>query len=93
MNTNAVWISIGVIGQLMFTGRFLIQWIQSERLKKSVVPAAFWYLSIGGAAILLTYAVHQRDPVFILGQSTGLMIYVRNLQLLAKTPAQPVRPS
>lgn len=76
------WVIIGLGGQALFTGRFLVQWLASEREGRSVVPIAFWYLSIGGAVILLAYAIHRRDPVFILGQSMGLAIYLRNLWLI-----------
>ncbi len=78
------WVAFGLFGQLMFTGRFLVQWIASERAKKSVVPLAFWYLSMAGGLILLTYAIYRRDVVFILGQSTGVFIYARNLWLIHK---------
>jgi lipid-A-disaccharide synthase-like uncharacterized protein len=63
-------------------GRFLVQWIASERARRSVIPVAFWYFSIGGAVILFLYAVYRKDPVFILGQSLGLFIYARNLYLI-----------
>jgi lipid-A-disaccharide synthase-like uncharacterized protein len=76
------WVVIGLGGQLMFTARFLVQWIASERVGRSVVPLAFWYLSIGGGLILFAYALYRRDPVFILGQSMGLVIYLRNLWLI-----------
>ena len=76
------WVVIGLTGQLAFTARFLVQWIASERERRSVVPLAFWYLSIAGGGILLAYAIYRRDPVFILGQSTGLLIYLRNLWLI-----------
>ncbi|MCA9063985.1 MAG: lipid-A-disaccharide synthase N-terminal domain-containing protein [Planctomycetaceae bacterium] len=72
------------MGQLLFTGRFLIQWFASEKQGRSVIPTAFWYCSIGGGMTLLAYAVYRRDPVFILGQSTGLLIYVRNLQMILR---------
>ncbi|MGB3315215.1 MAG: lipid-A-disaccharide synthase N-terminal domain-containing protein [Albidovulum sp.] len=78
------WVAFGLFGQLMFTGRFLVQWIASERAKKSVVPLSFWYLSMAGGIILLTYAIYRRDVVFILGQSTGVFIYARNLWLIHK---------
>ena len=80
--TEFWWIVIGLGGQLMFTARFLVQWIASERAKKSVVPVAFWWFSIVGGAVLLSYAIYRKDPVFILGQSMGLFIYVRNLWLI-----------
>ncbi len=76
------WVAFGLFGQLLFTGRFLVQWIASERAKRSVVPIAFWYFSISGGMILLAYAIYRQDPVFILGQSMGLFIYLRNLWLI-----------
>ena len=77
-----VWVIVGLGGQFMFMSRFLVQWIASERAKKSVIPIAFWYFSIGGGLILFTYAVYRGDPVFILGQSLGIFIYARNLWLI-----------
>lgn len=77
-----VWILVGLGGQLVFMARFLVQWIASERARRSVVPVAFWWLSIAGAAILLAYAIWRADPVFILGQSLGFFIYARNLWLI-----------
>ena len=76
------WVAFGLFGQLLFAGRFIIQWIVSEREKRSVVPLAFWYFSIGGAVVLFAYACYRQDPVFILGQSLGIVIYVRNLWLI-----------
>ena len=73
---------VGLIGQGLFTARFLVQWLQSERQGKSVIPVAFWYFSIAGSLILLSYAVWRKDPVFILGQSAGLLIYFRNLHFI-----------
>ena len=73
---------VGFAGQACFTCRFLVQWLVSERQKKSVIPLAFWYFSILGGLMLLSYAIYRRDPVFILGQSTGLMIYLRNLYFI-----------
>jgi lipid-A-disaccharide synthase-like uncharacterized protein len=81
---NTLWLSIGFFGQALFACRFIVQWIASEKRGRSVIPNAFWYLSIGGGAVLLLYAIHQRDPVFILGQSTGVFIYARNLVLLRR---------
>ena len=75
------WIVLGFVAQGLFTMRFLVQWIASERQKKSVVPVAFWYLSVAGGGLLLVYAIYRKDPVFILGQATGLIVYVRNLML------------
>ena len=77
-----IWLVIGLIGQTMFFMRFLVQWIASERKGESVVPVFFWYLSLAGGLILLSYAIHIRDPIFILGQSTGALIYIRNLVLI-----------
>ena len=76
------WLIIGFIGQALFFMRFLVQWIASERKGESVVPVFFWYFSLGGGLVLLAYAIHIRDPIFILGQSTGAFIYVRNLILI-----------
>ncbi|MEM6489525.1 MAG: lipid-A-disaccharide synthase N-terminal domain-containing protein [Pseudomonadota bacterium] len=73
---------VGLGGQCLFMGRFLVQWVVSERAKRSVVPIAFWWLSIAGAAVLLAYAIWRADPVFILGQSLGFFIYARNLWLI-----------
>ena len=81
---ETLWLIIGFTGQLMFTLRFLVQWLTSERARRSIVPIQFWYLSIGGGAILLAYAIHRLDPVFMLGQSTGLFIYLRNLHLITR---------
>lgn len=80
--TEFWWVVIGLGGQLGFTARFLVQWIASERVGRSVVPISFWYLSIGGGTVLFAYAVYRKDPVFILGQSMGLFIYLRNLWLI-----------
>lgn len=82
MTNEQIWITFGLMGQFLFTGRFVVQWLSSEREKKSIIPPAFWFLSIGGAVVLLIYAFHRRDIVFIIGQSSGLLIYVRNLQLI-----------
>ena len=82
--STRLWIAIGFLGQALFTARFLVQWVQSERRGRSVTPVAFWYFSVAGGVVLLLYAVHRRDPVFILGQATGLLIYSRNLWLIAR---------
>ena len=74
-----VWIVIGFAGQFFFFSRFLVQWLASEKEKKSVVPVSFWYFSIAGGAILFFYAIYRRDPVFIAGQAVGLFVYLRNL--------------
>jgi lipid-A-disaccharide synthase-like uncharacterized protein len=80
--TEAIWVAIGLFGQVLFFMRFLLQWIASEKEKRSVVPTSFWWFSIGGAAILLAYAIYRADPVFIVGQSLGFFIYARNLFLI-----------
>lgn len=81
-NMDFVWLAIGFTGQIMFGARFLVQWLVSEKRRQSVIPVAFWYLSIGGGLVLLTYAIRQRDPVFIAGQAMGVFVYTRNLMLL-----------
>jgi lipid-A-disaccharide synthase-like uncharacterized protein len=80
------WLIFGLCGQAIFASRFIVQWIASERKKRSVIPLSFWWLSIAGSVTLLTYAIYQKDPVFILGQSTGVLIYLRNLYLLKRNP-------
>jgi lipid-A-disaccharide synthase-like uncharacterized protein len=79
--SSAAWYVLGFTGQAMFSSRFLVQWVASERLRRVVIPAAFWYLSLLGGAALLIYAVHRRDPVFAVGQGAGLVVYARNLVL------------
>jgi len=75
------WIILGFMAQGVFSARFLVQWIVSEKKKKSTIPKVFWYLSLVGSSMLFVYAVHRRDPVFILGQGVGVFIYIRNLML------------
>ena len=77
-----IWRGIGLLGQGLFFSRFLVQWIASERRKESVLPLYFWYLSLSGGIILFLYAMHIRDPIFILGQSCGVFVYTRNLVLI-----------
>lgn len=81
---NTFWLGLGFFAQTLFSARFLVQWIASEREGRSIVPVLFWYLSIGGALMLLAYAIYRRDPVFILGQSAGVFIYSRNLLLIRR---------
>lgn len=78
--SNSIWLVVGLVGQVIFVGRFLLQWLYSEHKKRSVVPLAFWYASLIGGAILLAYAIYKRDPVFIVGQAGGFLVYLRNLQ-------------
>jgi len=81
----SAWLVVGFLGQAMFTARFIAQWITSERRRQSVVPVVFWYFSLAGGALLLGYALHRGDPVFILGQAAGLIVYSRNLILIRRT--------
>lgn len=82
------WLAVGFLGQALFSARFIVQWLSSEKLKKSVIPKAFWYFSVAGGATLLAYAIHRQDPVFIVGQAAGLFIYARNLQFLWRERGQ-----
>jgi len=82
-----LWTIIGLFGQFLFMMRFVMQWIASERAKQSIVPEVFWYFSIGGGIILLIYAIHQQDIVFMLGQGLGLFIYLRNIYFIRKRGA------
>lgn len=81
-----LWIAIGFLGQALFGARFLLQWLSSEATGRSVIPKAFWYLSVAGGVVLLSYAIHRRDPVFIIGEFVTLLIFCRNLQLLIQRP-------
>lgn len=82
MTTEQVWIGVGLLGQAMFSARMLLQWIASERRRRSVVPRAFWYFSIAGGITLLLYAIYRKDPVFIVGQGAGLLVYARNVYFI-----------
>lgn len=79
-----VWLIIGFLGQAFFFMRFVVQWIASERARKSIIPNAFWFFSIGGGIVLLVYAIYREDPVFIVGQATGLFIYLRNIVFIRR---------
>ena len=86
--------ALGFVGQALFSARFLVQWLVSEHRRQSTIPLAFWYLSVCGGATLLTYAVLRHDPVFVVGQAGGLVVYLRNLMLLRQTRSRsPVGPS
>jgi len=87
----SLWVKIGFLGQAAFTARFLVQWVASEKKKDSVVPVAFWWLSIVGGVILLSYAIHRRDPVIIVGQAMGLLVYARNLMLVERARRRAVK--
>jgi lipid-A-disaccharide synthase-like uncharacterized protein len=84
MTTASWWLLVGFIGQGLFTMRFVVQWLASERQRKSVIPLAFWYFSLAGGLTLLAYALWRGDPVFIVGQATGLVIYARNLYFIGQ---------
>ena len=88
MTRDTLWLIIGFAGQAVFTGRFVLQWLYSEFKRRSVIPVGFWYLSMLGSALLLTYAIYRQDPVFIIGQSFGFLVYLRNLQLIARHQEQ-----
>jgi lipid-A-disaccharide synthase-like uncharacterized protein len=87
MTTEHVWLSVGLLGQSLFSARFLVQWIASERRQQSVVPVHFWYFSVGGGLTLLAYAIYRQDPVFIIGQGAGLFVYARNLYFIRRAPS------
>lgn len=78
------WVGLGFLAQALFTARFVVQWIASERAGKSVIPFAFWLLSIGGGVLLLVYALYRKDPVFIAGQAFGVFVYLRNLYFIMR---------
>lgn len=80
-SAGTLWMVIGMSSQLVFSGRFLVQWIYSEWRRESSIPMSFWYASAGGSIGLLAYAIERRDPVFIVAQATGLFVYCRNIQL------------
>ena len=82
--STAGWLVVGFIGQAMFSARFIVQWLVSEARRESVIPLAFWYFSLGGGATLLAYAIWRQDPVFIVGQGFGLLVYIRNLMLIRR---------
>lgn len=77
-----IWVAIGFLGQFLFGSRFIIQWFRSEQAGRSVIPLSFWYCSVGGGVVLLSYAIYKADPVFITGQGMGLVVYARNLYLI-----------
>ena len=86
---ESLWLGVGFFGQGLFFSRWLVQWIASERKAESQIPVAFWHMSLTGSLIVLAYAVHRRDPVFIIGQGTGTLVYLRNLMLIYRK--QPAR--
>jgi lipid-A-disaccharide synthase-like uncharacterized protein len=78
------WVLVGFIAQFLFTMRFLVQWVASERVGRSIIPLAFWWFSIGGGLLLFVYALYRRDPVFIAGQGFGVFVYLRNLHFVLR---------
>ena len=86
--TNLYWLIIGFLGQALFSMRFLVQWWASERQRRSVIPLAFWFFSVAGGITLLSYAIYRQDPVFIVGQAGGLIIYMRNLYFIYRERMQ-----
>ncbi|MBX9661414.1 MAG: lipid-A-disaccharide synthase N-terminal domain-containing protein [Nitrospiraceae bacterium] len=91
ITTETIWIATGFLGQGLFFGRWIVQWLASERSASSKVPISFWYLSLVGGLITLAYAIYRKDPVFIAGQSIGAVVYVRNLMLIYRpNPSKPV---
>jgi lipid-A-disaccharide synthase-like uncharacterized protein len=85
MSLENIWLAIGFLGQGLFFGRWVVQWITSEKKSESQVPVSFWYMSLIGGLITLAYAIYRADPVFIAGQSIGSIVYVRNLMLISRT--------
>jgi lipid-A-disaccharide synthase-like uncharacterized protein len=85
------WLIVGFSAQMMFTGRFVVQWIASEKKGMSYIPVSFWWLSVVGGGLLLCYAIYRRDPVYIMGQVTGQIVYTRNLILISRRRAQEKR--
>jgi lipid-A-disaccharide synthase-like uncharacterized protein len=94
MSLETIWLGIGFFGQALFFGRWVVQWIASEKKAESQVPVSFWYMSLIGGLITLSYAIYRQDPVFIAGQGVGSVVYIRNLMLIrratgTKNPAGP----
>ena len=88
LTPERIWLAIGFAGQAMFASRFILQWFRSEMEGRSVIPLSFWYCSVAGGIVLLAYAIYKRDPVFIIGQGSGLFVYSRNLYLIFRERAQ-----
>ena len=91
MTEEALWTMLGFFGQALFSGRFIVQWLVSERKKQSIIPVMFWYFSILGGATLLIYSIHKQDPVFICGQALGLIVYFRNLYFILRYPQSALK--
>lgn len=84
MSSETVWLTVGFLGQIFFSARFIVQWIASERVRRSIIPNAFWFFSVLGGTTLLAYAIYREDPVFIAGQAAGLFIYARNIYFILR---------
>jgi lipid-A-disaccharide synthase-like uncharacterized protein len=95
MSIETIWLGIGFLGQGLFFGRWVVQWITSEKKAESQVPISFWYMSLIGGLITLAYAIYRKDPVFIAGQGIGSIVYIRNLMLISRANQsnRPVSPS
>ncbi len=95
MSIETIWLGIGFLGQGLFFGRWVVQWITSEKKAESQVPISFWYMSLIGGLITLAYAIYRKDPVFIAGQGLGAIVYIRNLMLISRANQsnRPVSPS
>lgn len=90
MNVDSIWLGVSIVGQTLFSMRFVVQWIHSERLRKSVIPVAFWYFSLAGSLTLLAYMLHRDEYVLAFGQATGLVVYIRNLYLIWREKKAPI---
>ena len=84
MSPERLWLWVGLLGQAFFSMRFIVQWVASERRRESVFPVAFWFFSLCGGLTLFTFAVYRLDPVFIMGEGAGVLIYLRNLYLIGR---------
>lgn len=82
--TDLIWLAVGLLGQCLFMARFIVQWVHSEKQGKSLIPVSFWYLSLLGGLVVLAYGLHKLDPVIILGQLPGTVVYTRNLMLIKR---------
>lgn len=89
LDSQTLWLGAGFIGQAFFAARFLVQWLYSEARGKSRIPDVFWYLSVAGGVLLLSYAIHRQELVFVIGETVTLLVFLRNLQLLHKPPQKP----
>jgi len=85
---SSPWLILGFFAQGLFGARFIVQWVKSERARRSIIPNSFWYLSVAGSLLLLVYAIHKRDAVFIVGQAAGTIVYTRNLYLIRRHEAE-----